>query len=793
MQRLLFSTCLLLAVLAGSSPAIASTRFQAIPPAPEESGWIETVTVENRCEPGLLNPVATLSIGKNPESTGSTCGIRRSFLSFDLASLRGVQVVSADLVFAQGAPGEGIWQSAGRLRVQLLEPGGELALADWDLEAVASTSLAPGAIDHEWRYTLDLTRWVSFVFEGFQADRMRLRLSVEREGQVSGPIPLQGESALQGLRPRLEVRFTDEVLAPVGLAPASAGLKLSDPFGDSFLGLALVNRNDFPNRALGRRWNADGGLVQEIDRGVISANGQQAFVVATDPNAALLSLRGNWGSLHGFFIGGDNRLRKQDGVGSQLPAGRDLFIPLGRRDVGTTTRVFLFRTSTAIDEEVSVSQEGQPDVFLELLDDAGATVGGFLQEFGPSGTLWFDLETVWTAAAQGTYLRLRSGLPVRSFALVGGAGTMRAAVARPAGPVKRLLLPHFALSRTDETIVQLLNPGSAAVTVVVTLWVEGSGEAQEVTFALAPGRMRSVSVSEWLDIDRAALAPDALVSGWALFELQSTPGVLPRLQGQAVYGRENLYATALPLAAEARTETLILQVAQADQLRIFTGLALLNPGAEPAQAVVQVFHPSGTVTGQRELLIPGSSRWLGLLSHPDLFGAGFQQTGGWVRIGSTQPLAAFSIFGDYDLRYYSAIESQGPMDGLRGLREEGGQCNGNLGPVLAFGNPDPREGLLTAGTGNRTFRFRFWDGSRKMSILGFPASGVAAAEWDLSSLADSGITIQESLEATGDPFMVEAVLRVSVPPDAAGIFPLRVRVSDIDECASEFEFLLTVE
>jgi hypothetical protein len=466
---------------------------------------------------------------------------------------------------------------------------------------------------------------------------------------------------------------------------------------------------------------------------------------------------------------------------------------LGKRDAGTTTRVFLFRTSTAINEEISVSDDAQADVFLELLDDAGATVGAYLQEFGPSGTLWFDLESVWTAAAQGTYLRLRSGLPLRSFALVGGAGTMRATAARPAVPVQRIWLPHFALSRTDDTIVQLLNPGSAAVTVVVTLRVEGSEVPHELTFSLAPGRMQGVSVSEWLDIDRAALAPDILVTGWAAFELQSSPGVLPRLLGQVVYGRENLYATALPLAAEARSETLILQVAQADQLRIFTGLALLNPAAEPALAAVQVFHPSGTLTGERELQIPAAGRWLGLLSHPDLFGAGFQQTGGWVRIVSNRPLAAFSIFGDYDLRYYSAIESQGPMDALRGMREDVGRCNGNVGPILAFGNPDPREGLLTAGPGNRTFRIRFWDGSRKLGSLGLWATGVSAAEWDFSSLADSGVTIQEALEATGDPYMVEAVLRVSVPLDAAGIFPLRVRVSDIDECASDFEFLLTVE
>lgn len=768
----------------------ASTRFVQLQPEPRGSGWIETAPDGTNCVPQPVQPSAGLNVGRRAETA---CGIRRSFLTFSLEHFAEAQIAAAELVFYQGVPEAGADAGSRRIKVELVNLGDDLEPADWTVAPADSVMLPAGPTDRQAEYRTDVTRWISFLFEALHRDLLQVRISMEGEATAAGIIPLEGPGALAGLQPRLEVYFADEIASPLSLTMTGSQFKAGDAFGDTFLGLALVNPNPVSNRIQSRLWSQDGQLVLHQDRGTLAGFGQQALVVQDSPGADYQSIRGNWGVLQGFFIGGDNRLRKQDGIGSELVAAKELYFSLAERTAGSTTRVFLFRTGTTLSDDVTVpGSADDSDLQLELMDRQGNVVETASQPLGTRGFRVFDLETRFAASAQGDYLRVRSGLPTRGYAMTIGPATLRAAAGRPALPARRLYLPHFALSRTDDTIVQLLNPDTGSVTAKFTIHRE-QGAPVVVSAEVAGRGMLVAPVSELLDLDRSTLPPAQLISGWAQVEFQAQAGGLPEVLGTATLGRQDLYETSLPLPAEGQRETLVLHVAQSNDLRIFTGLALLNPGSEPALVRVQMVHPAGTVTRESHLEIDGGKRRLGLLSDEALFGGDFQQTGGHLRILSNRPIVVFSIFGDFDLRYYSAIEAQVPATRPRGFRELRGQCQENAGPVVIWGSPDPREGTVNASRGQVTLRFRFWDGSRVLGPLGFWANGVNSVDLEAVELLEAGVTAVADLEPTGSLNAADTVLRLTVPEQVAGTFPIRLQVSDVEDCDSTLEFLLLLD
>ncbi len=798
--------CLCLcAGLGAVSPLPAATRFVGLSPDPALSGWIDTAPGVVECLPQTVHPPGSLRIGRE---AGAVCGVQRALLSFDIGLLADFQVAGAELVFYQATPEAGAFQGKGGIRLELVDLGDSLDASDWG--ALSSTSLlipAP-ATDRQAEYRTDLTQWVAFVLEEQQRPHLQLRISLEKEEQAQGSVPLEGLAAAGGLTPRLEVRLVEEVVAPLGLI-LPGGFRQPDPFLDPFFGLAVMNPNPLPNRLTRRLWDDEGTLVKKESSELVVRAGQKAVVVEPSPPATHLSLHGNWGAFQGFFIGGDNALHRQDGVGSELDSATELLFPLARRPPGSTTRVFLFRTSTASLSEVQTAgaAEGIPagspasapgDVLAEIFAGDGRPLGILTLPLGSRGSLLLDLESRLPSAASAEYLRVRSQFPLRGFAMVLGPETLRAVAGVGGEPAQRLLLPHFALSRTDETVLQLLNPGVRPVTARFRLRAQGRS-LQTAVRDVGPGRLLVAPVSELLDVDRSALPAGQLLTGWASIELE-TPEGLPRVVGLAVFGRSGLYETAVPLPASGRQEAYVLQVAQSKELRIFTGLALLNPNQVPAQVRVQAFTPAGGSSGDRTLDLGPESRVLGTLADSTFFGSTFEQVGGYVRITSDAPVLVFAIFGDFELRYYSAIEAQRSIHYPDGFRERQGHCDleppesgAQPGPRLIWGQPDPRAGRFAPAAGNPSLRLRFWDGSRVLSPLGTWASGIESADWELSALQAAGITANPDLVPASSPFAADAILRLSIPPGTVGRFPVSVQVADVQGCSSELEFELVIE
>ena len=123
-------------------------------------------------------------------------------------------------------------------------------------------------------------------------------------------------------------------------------------------------------------------------------------------------------------------------------------------------------------------------------------------------------------------------------------------------------------------------------------------------------------------------------------------------------GNHGAFASTLPLLGRGHQNTVFLHVAQSETLKVFTGLAILNPTQEPASVTVRVFDQSGMQAGVRQLSIQPGRRFVDLLNSASLFGPDFQQVRGHFQVESSIPVVSFALFGDSGLNFLSAIEGQ---------------------------------------------------------------------------------------------------------------------------------------
>ena len=125
-------------------------------------------------------------------------------------------------------------------------------------------------------------------------------------------------------------------------------------------------------------------------------------------------------------------------------------------------------------------------------------------------------------------------------------------------------------------------------------------------------------------------------------------------------GNNGSFRSTLPMIQAGQKETL-LQVAQSAALRMFTGIAILNCQERAAEVRVQAFSEAGELTAERTVLLEPGHRLVDVRDGPSLFGLGFEQVKGHLRIVSEEPILVFSLFGDFDYQFLSAIEGQAPI------------------------------------------------------------------------------------------------------------------------------------
>jgi len=113
--------------------------------------------------------------------------------------------------------------------------------------------------------------------------------------------------------------------------------------------------------------------------------------------------------------------------------------------------------------------------------------------------------------------------------------------------------------------------------------------------------------------------------------------------GDVVFGDFDEFKrmAALPVESRSFKQASFGQVANG--LGYYTGLALFNPSAQPAEVTLQVYSADGQETGNTVFHLPAFGRISRLL--PELVPQTEGQVRGWVRLSSSEPIVAQELFG----------------------------------------------------------------------------------------------------------------------------------------------------
>ncbi len=113
------------------------------------------------------------------------------------------------------------------------------------------------------------------------------------------------------------------------------------------------------------------------------------------------------------------------------------------------------------------------------------------------------------------------------------------------------------------------------------------------------------------------------------------------------------YAMSLPLQDRLFTEAVFNHIANLPT--VFTGFAFFNPGDEPAEITLEAIGTDGNIVAEKILTLGPGERIARTLTDPDMWPVFPPQSGGYIKIQSTRPVAGQQLFGDKSLRYMAAI------------------------------------------------------------------------------------------------------------------------------------------
>jgi len=783
MTRCLPFAILVLVLSAGSIPA--TTHLTIIPSDPAIDGWIRTDAVPGTgCVPVETATEGALRIGVE---AGNPCAVYRGYFSFPLDILESRQPITSRLVFYQTGTAGSPLPPGTLIRIDWIDAGDTLDPSDWNAATIVPLVTRVPAGADTGQFQVDVSLLVAYSMESHRS-RLQFRLKLDSESTADGYVELEsGAAAAPEVQARLEVLSADTVVAPAFFEPegSATAAVTSSTATEAFVGVALANPNPSASRAKVDFLDSQGHRLAEEDHGLIGQNGQRAFVIDPPDGADMVSAWGNNGALQGFFMMGTDNTDWLDGIGSALDPAGELYFPCLADATPDNTQLFLFQSASTAEQIVRV----------EYLKSSGALQGSRSHVLSGPGTLSGSVRDLSGSSDCKGYVRVVAPGGVRGFQTVKGTHFLASLSGLKARRATRLFAPHLLLAPETFSRIHLLNLESRSVNVAVRLIQDNGDNLAETSLSLAAKSLTAVDLRSLISNASSPSAQDPPTSGHLEIDVEAGLQGGARLSGSITFGDvAGTYRSTLPLVAEGRLETLILQVAQSDEFRIFTGLALLNVGTGTAEATVKAYSRLGRSTGTKQFSLGPQQRIVDLLNGESYFGSNFTQVEGQLTISSTVPLVSFAIFGDYDLAYLSAIESQRPAREIDGFSTQEGNCQGNPGPTAVRLEPDPRvEGPLTFGLGQGTLDAWFWDDSRVESPLGGYQQGVGDVVWDLSELEALGTFPSVSLRSGNFPYSVISSLRFTVPDSTHGVATVRATASDVEGCATTVEIRLALE
>jgi fibronectin type III domain protein/Leucine Rich Repeat (LRR) protein len=197
------------------------------------------------------------------------------------------------------------------------------------------------------------------------------------------------------------------------------------------------------------------------------------------------------------------------------------------------------------------------------------------------------------------------------------------------------------------TNLQLLNTNARLRNVKLTpVADDGTKLASSKWVAIPGGKTYNADLGTLFGLDSG----DGVITGSLVIESFGR-GVI----GDIVFaeGQTMEYAMSLPLQTELFQEAVFNHISSLPT--VFTGFAFFNPGEEIAEVIIEAFDPDGDTVAEKTLSLGPGERIARILTDHDIWPGFKDQSGGYIRIQSTAPIAGQQLFGDRDLRYMAAV------------------------------------------------------------------------------------------------------------------------------------------
>lgn len=417
---------------------------------------------------------------------------------------------------------------------------------------------------------------------------------------------------------------------------------------EEFLGLALANASSAPAtlepEAIGtsdsaivtlRAFNAAGQPFGQLFQVEIPP-GRQVPVVLDEILGPLtegwVEILPTQRDLKSFTLAGHDLLYFLDGAQLDSRLRQGLLFPEIRNGDGET-RLFVVNPH---DVELEVR-------FAWLRPDGGKEENALTA--APRGVISTTFQALFGSGAGG-YVTAQAELPIYGVELFGDADRRGGLLALDLdGGTENVFAAQLASTNQIETEINVVNLGGESSVRFVARAEDGSEMASAEQILGAGGWLRMTARQLF------GFQDDAI--GW--LELRSSGRLLGNISFGDPQGR---FLAALPLQSAGSREFLLSHVAQTSE--IFTGVTLLNATSQTALATLEVFRADGSRQGIAFLELGPGEKMAKLL--PELIEGFSDQSGGFVRVRSNQPLMGFELFGNLTLNFLSAVPQQSVVD-----------------------------------------------------------------------------------------------------------------------------------
>jgi len=424
---------------------------------------------------------------------------------------------------------------------------------------------------------------------------------------------------------------------------------------DEFLGVSLVN-TDSQVREFTVTATAPEGTAPLTGRLSIPAGGQRAELINEilgtpgPPSSGWIRIDSSAVGCTSYLASGNGDML--DGADSPIATSTMVFIP----DVSIYTG--LAELNFADTYLAIVNPASNPaTVAAQLFGVDGAIVGSSSISVPAAGSRTVALSVLFADILPDNrpvggkvfegYVRLNSNVPIAAWERIVTPLSRKLLRGRTVEEIRSTTLavvPHFAVGGIYQSVLNLINPTGAALTLQLSGVDDGGNTlGQSVRMTLSPGQVLRSSVVDLFQIAIPRTLPSPVVSGYIR---------ISGAQGESiqVVGNIEIFTSAIgtrdssmfyPIGDTAATSWLMPFVSSSTTY--FSGYAIANPngtGVAQTNVTVEVVNSAGTVVDSRAISLSPGGRQAAVVTAPI--------QSGYLRFTSNLPIYVLGAFGTRD-------------------------------------------------------------------------------------------------------------------------------------------------